>query len=287
MARPLPPPRRLASPAPVLVVGAGGAVGRLLAPLWARAGAAVVLTSRAALPDAGLPALRWTPGEGLPGIEGAAAMIVLAGPTPRGGGDPVQGAAIAGACMAAARTLGIGRVLLASSAAVYGVDPARTWSEDDAPRPVSPYGAAKLAAEAAAGTGATALRIGNVAGADSLLAGRLPPPVEAVAIDTYPDGTTPVRSYIGPDTLAAVLIALARHAGPLPPALNIGAPKPVAMGDLAAAADLRWTARHRPDSPARRIVLDTRRLWRLVAAPAGASDPAAMVAEVRAAGGRP
>ncbi len=47
----------------------------------------------------------------------------------------------------AARTLGVGRVVLASSSAVYGDDPALPKTEDMPPRPLSPYAAQKLANE--------------------------------------------------------------------------------------------------------------------------------------------
>ncbi|HZF74379.1 MAG TPA: UDP-glucose 4-epimerase GalE [Acetobacteraceae bacterium] len=73
------------------------------------------------------------------------------------------------ACAAA----GVRRVLLSSTAAVYGV-PERVPVAEDAPtRPVSPYGSSKLAAEAvlaeagaAHGLQVAALRYFNVAGAD-------------------------------------------------------------------------------------------------------------------------
>lgn len=274
----------------VLVVGAGGAVGRLLARPWAAMGAPVILTSRAGLQAAGLAAVRWTPGTPLPALPPIAAMIVLAGTTPRSGGDLALSPAIARACRAAAQGLGVGRVLHASTAAVYGFRTAApleaAWSEDEVPQPGTDYGRARLLAEgvwADSPIPATALRIGNVAGADALLAGRLPPPAAPVALDTFADGATPMRSYIGPQTLARVLMALAQHPGPLPPVLNIAAPQPVSMGDLARAAGLRWHPRPRPEAPDRALVLDTTLLQGLVPLPACGAEPGAIVAEARAA----
>lgn len=48
----------------------------------------------------------------------------------------------------AARGGGVKRLVFASSAAIYGDNPALPLREDAVPRPVSPYGAAKLASEA-------------------------------------------------------------------------------------------------------------------------------------------
>lgn len=69
---------------------------------------------------------------------------------------------------------GVDRVLLSSTAAVYGLPEGDApVAEDAAPRPASPYGSSKLAAEAALmeaasahGHAAAALRYFNVAGAD-------------------------------------------------------------------------------------------------------------------------
>jgi UDP-glucose 4-epimerase len=47
----------------------------------------------------------------------------------------------------AARRAGVRRVVYASSSSIYGDQPASSKREDDLPAPISPYGAAKLAAE--------------------------------------------------------------------------------------------------------------------------------------------
>ena len=71
----------------------------------------------------------------------------------------------------AARLEGARRVVLASSAAVYGDDPAQPKREDMAPRPLSPYAVAKLTLEhyarmetALHGLGTVSLRFFNVYG---------------------------------------------------------------------------------------------------------------------------
>jgi UDP-glucose 4-epimerase len=104
------------------------------------------------------------------------------------------------------------RLLLASTGAVYGVPARQPISEDEPPAPVNPYGASKLAAEAAAAyqaatgkIGSIVLRAFNIAGAvsgrgDSDLS-RIIPKTLAVAAGRFSqlhvngDGTA-VREYL-------------------------------------------------------------------------------------------
>jgi hypothetical protein len=95
-----------------------------------------------------------------------------------------------------------------------------------------------------------------------------------------------VRSWIGPVTLARVLGALAARAvagDALPAVLNVAAPRPAAMADLLDAAAVPW--RFGPPTPAviPAVTFDTGLLQSLVALPADAGEPAALVREWRAA----
>jgi nucleoside-diphosphate-sugar epimerase len=225
------------------------------------------------------PQVEWRPLEAaLPGRYQA--MIVLAGAVR---GDLGLNARLAEACLAAAERAGIGRVLLASSSAVYGVG--EGLAETAATRPVNDYGRAKLEAEAVAdlwrgrGLAATSLRIGNVAGADALLAGI--EPGKPVIIDQFADGTGPLRSYIGPRSLADVLAALLEK--DLPPVLNVAAPNPVGMADLASAAGADWAYCPAPPTAHQRITLDCSQLASLYSF--GESSAADMVAEWQATRG--
>lgn len=277
----------------VLVLGAGGRLGRLLAAAWGdgrAAGLAPVWQSRRDLPGAARLDPLAEP-DGLTRLAaGTDALLVLAGTLPGRGGPLALNTELALAALAAAPPGA--QVFLASSAAVYGPGGARDFHEADPPAPAAPYGAAKAAMEAAAAQWCrqagpraprlTALRIGNVAGADALLGQGGAGPV---TLDRFADGTGSVRSYIGPATLAAVLAGLARRAAAgraLPAVLNIAAPGAVAMADLARAAgrDLLWRAA--PEGAIARVVLDTGRLAGLVAPEPGSGDPARMVAEWRA-----
>jgi UDP-glucose 4-epimerase len=278
-----------------LFVGMSGRVGRLIRP---------------ALPPDALCARRTGAGGGMDGgmdwdiLAGPApllgladrigpprALVMLAGNTPATGSDMTLNVALAQAAMQAARAAGVGRVLLASSSAVYAGHRDSPWHEGDAPAPAGAYGAAKLAMEAAAapfrdaGLSVCALRIGNVAGADALLL-NAPGPIR---LDRFAEGeaaTTgdgPVRSYIGPATLARVLLALSNDGGDLPPVLNLAAPRPVTMQALTEAAGMEWTWVPAGPKAARRVVLDCAALAARVHFDDTDSDPAAMVAQWRAA----
>ncbi|GLS86121.1 epimerase [Cypionkella aquatica] len=268
-----------------LVVGASGRVGRLLAQAWMRSGLQPVLQHRGAGLAAKAPQLEWHPLVGAPLPSGRfTAMIVLAGAVR---GDLGLNAQLAEACLRAAVDAGIGQVLLASSSAVYGVNGGLPCHETTRCAPVNDYGRAKLAAEIIADQWRdrlriTALRIGNVAGADALLANLQPD--QPTSIDCFADGTGPVRSYIGAVTLADVLAKLLGQA--LPGVLNIAAPQPVAMADLADAAGAAWSYQPAPAAAHQRITLDCARLSRHYSFTESQSDAAAMVAEWRACKGQ-
>lgn len=264
----------------VLLVGGTGRVGRMLRHHWALDAKAprLVVQSRQELPGCGDQVL-WSPLAGPQGLEpqlqrlglpDLTAMIVLAGVTPgiTAAGEPADledNLRLAEACLAAARALGIGRVLLASSAAVYGAAADGHAFDEQAPlNPVNPYGAAKLRMERAcqpwraAGMDLCLLRIGNVAGADALLGANHRPDglSPQIVIDRFADGGGPVRSYIAAGALTHVLVQLTCLPTALPPVLNIAAPEPVAMVALAQAAGWAPGFRPAPSSAHQRIVLD-------------------------------
>ncbi|WP_241557912.1 NAD-dependent epimerase/dehydratase family protein [Falsirhodobacter deserti] len=233
----------------LIVTGATGRLARLLRPHW---------------PDA----VWLARGQAWPAGQGGV-ILNLAGVTdPAGPLDDNVTTAAAAITEGARRGA---RVFLLSSAAVYGRGD-RDFSEDDTTAPLNAYGQAKLRMEALAGS-ATILRLGNVAGADALL-GRA---AEEVTLD--PAGESgPVRSYIGPVTLARVLWAL-MQAPSLPRILNIAEPPPVAMSALLAAAGIPWRFGPPREGTIPRVGLDTTRLQAICPLPP--ADPARMVAEWR------
>ncbi|MAC81887.1 MAG: NAD-dependent epimerase [Rhodobacteraceae bacterium] len=256
----------------VIVLGATGRLGGILRRHWAGGrdpGTLWLARDPGRAPGSGLVAC--DPLGDPQGLarraQGAQAVLCLAGITPAAaarGAAFEEDARLALAAMAAAEAAGA-HTFLCSSAAVYGRAEG-LLEETAAPTPVAPYGQSKAAMEAAAlaqaartGQGVTILRIANVAGADAILGGWR----EGFALDAYPDGTTPARSYIGAATLARVLATL-MGLRDLPQLLNIAAPGVVEMGALLDAAGLPWAARPAPDTAIARVELFTQRLTALV-----------------------
>ncbi|NUB45388.1 NAD-dependent epimerase/dehydratase family protein [Fertoebacter nigrum] len=259
-----------------LVLGAGGRIGRMLRGVWPGQG---IWHARQG------GDLAWDMlADPVPGQLHPDVVLNLAGVTDARA--PMEhNVALAQAAWQAAAAIGARYVFLMSSAAVYGVAQ-RVWREDDALAPVSAYGEAKARMEnaarawqAAGGPGLTILRLGNVAGADALL-GRAQPGVP-VQLDPVASQRGPLRSYIGPRSLAQVLARLADLAATgttLPPVLNIAAAD-VAMGDLLDAAGLDWFYGDENPAVVPQVSLDTTRLNALCPLPAVAGLPATMVAE--------
>lgn len=270
---------------PVLILGGGGRLGRLLHPVW---------------PD---PNVVWHSRRPLAGhvsfdilddahalemaVRGSRAVLCLAGVTNTSAvADMQNNVRLAAAAVRSAHAVGCPRVLLASSAAVYGRSD-EALSEDGLCVPLSEYGRAKLEMEhetaklgSDLGVQVCALRIGNIAGADAILGGWK----EGFVLDVFDDGASPRRSYIGPVTLARVLDTLSRAAR-LPDVLNIAAPGSVTMGDLLDAAGLPWAPRPARNDAIQSVVLDTSRLKRYVQFQPEDSTPPQMCAEIRATQG--
>ena len=275
------------APRPVLVLGASGRLGRLLRSVW----------------PADRP-VRWHARRAMDGFRscdilkdenqlrslmaGVDTTISLAGVTTasarRTGAPFHENSQLALCCLQAAQEAGCKRVLLMSSAAVYG-RAAGHLAETDQPVDVSAYGQSKLDMEDAAlkssqegRVDVCCLRLGNVAGADAALGGWMP----EAEMDCFVSGRTPQRSYIGISSLARVLLALA-DAQKLPHVLNIAAPQMVAMGDLLDAADLAWSPRPAPATAIEEVHLNTTALSEIFQFTSSETTPSAMVAQWRSA----
>ncbi|MES2665651.1 MAG: NAD-dependent epimerase/dehydratase family protein [Pseudomonadota bacterium] len=252
----------------LVVTGSSGRLGRLLRAAWARtppAGLRLIWSGRG--PEAALP---WDIAAGPVDLPRGCVVLHLAAVLRGTAAEMAQNAVMATHVAQAALDCGAARILMASTIAVYGAR-ATPCDEDDTPRPFSPYGRAKLAAElalmqAAAPIAATALRIGNVVGADALL-GAAGQGQGAIVLDPVPgQAGGPVRSWIGPQRLAQVIVGLIALPD-LPQVLNIAADPPAAMGDLLEAAGKPWQSG--PENPAvlPRAVLNIRRLCSLIDMP--------------------
>ena len=254
-----------------LVLGATGRIGQLLQLSWKRApfGARLLwqgrtgtgleqATHRVVLQPLEEP-------ENLRQVARGRQILCLAGGIP-GRGNLNDNWPLAEAALRA--TLPGGRVILCSSAAVYGNQPG--FLNEAAPlRPASDYGRAKLEMEqrsamlaAQLGVRLCVLRIGNIAGLDAILGGWAP----GFQLDQFADGSTPARSYIGVATLAQVLAALLALPQ-LPGVVNLAQPGLVEMGALLTAAGLGWAARPASEAAIARVVLDTGLLQDLVPLP--------------------
>ncbi|MBD3665015.1 NAD-dependent epimerase/dehydratase family protein [Sulfitobacter sp. TSTF-M16] len=271
---------------PILVLGASGRLGQMLRLCWPDQS---TLQAHSRRPQTGFVSfdLILEPEKSVAAMRHARAVICLSGVTgataDRTENVYSRNTDLALAAIRAAHAASVERVFLASSAAVYGRG-ADIQDEESPCTPVSDYGRAKLNMEEAGlaearalGQQVTALRIGNVAGADAVLGGWH----DQMALDVLADGRTPRRSYIGPCTLARTIHTLTQKTA-LPEILNIAAPGVVEMGALLDAADLPWA--HRTPGPGviEEVALCTKRLERHAAFAPEDSTPAGMVADWRA-----
>lgn len=268
-------------PLRVLVLGATGRVGRMLRRAWDIAPPAGLVPLYQGRRAADTVDVLWDPlGGALP--DGRFDRVLsLLGVVPGPGADLSQNVALGRAALRATQAVGARHVLLASSSAVYGTALERAYREDDTPAPEAPYGAAKLEMERACaaapdGPGVTMLRIGNVAGADALLLNVARG--GAMRLHRFADGGGPVRSYIGPKSLARVLETLLR-ADALPGALNIASPVPVTMQALLEAGTTPFEWAPAPASAVQHITLDCHALAARHAFDKDASTPRHMLAE--------
>ncbi|WP_296478648.1 NAD(P)-dependent oxidoreductase [Roseinatronobacter sp.] len=268
----------------VLILGASGRLGGMLRRHWIEAHAHPVWQFRS-------PPSRTVsrgsvhvcdPLVNLPDCGPVDAVVSLAGIVPGKTASLSLNTELGLAAIDCAGMLGARHVFLSSSAAVYGAA-ASPLHEDGTADPVSAYGQAKLAMEEAArlraaryGIAVTALRIGNVAGADALLGQNR----NRYRLDQLVDGRGPVRSYIGPREFARLLQALsclACRGATLPTRLNLALPGCVAMADLCRAAATPFDWHPAPAHALQSVVLDVARLAALVPLPW--ADPAEIVAD--------
>lgn len=254
----------------IVVLGASGRLGRMLHWAWKDRSSHDIIwhVGRQTAPS-GAASGSYMSGDLLDphsalceALRAAEVIVNLAGVTPGPDADLSRNIALGVAPFHLAPDA---RILTASSGAVYGRSEI-PLSEFSNTAPLSPYGLSKLHMEQAISKVAMdrahiLLRIGNVAGADQLLGGLSE---DRPQLHCFDDGSTPVRSYIGPrgfgDAIAALLTV---QSSPTNPALNLAAPYPVSMGALLDAADRPYTPVPAPSDLTRRVVLDTARLQRM------------------------
>lgn len=261
----------------LLVLGASGKLGRIFR--WAAPQAASYPVDLSVVfrgddhPDG---ALVWSEGVDPSAWGPVDAIVALWGVTRGSPEDLGKNTTLALEAIRLGDILGVDRVLHCSSVAVYA--PLQTPLPESALcAPMDAYGQAKLAMEKAVQDAPSQarqvmMRIGSIAGAESLFANGLK--TGAVELPVFEDGLGPQRSYISPmDITRAICDLCAIPVADLPFAVNLGAQHPVGMADLALA--MGWTVHRRAmqDGERQRAILQTNLLHSLVSLPPEASDP--------------
>jgi len=260
------------------MLGASGKLGRALRTSLAD----VIPVFRRNAPEG---AVQWQPGDAIRAVPEVEVILALWGVT-RGTPEALaENTSLAQEAMALAEAIGARRVLHCSSAAVYAPGP-QDLAETARLAPPNAYGQAKLRMERAVlDSGQAAeqviLRIGNVAGADSLFANMRPQ--GQIRLDRFEDGAAPERSYIGAPSLARVIEALA-HADLPGGVVNVAAPGGVSMARLAEAAGCGVLWQDAPPNATRRVVLDTSLLRRICAIPEAEAQPGYLIDSARQSG---
>lgn len=281
----------------ILLVGSGGRIGRMISYNWTQmlpSGQSFIRQGRVQDWPTDSSSLQWDPANGVAALctwvdrfGPIDVMFILSGVVPAPGCDLSLNTTIAQTCLDGAKAAGIRRVLLSSSSAVYGAYKNLPYKETDYTKPVNAYGEAKLTMEALGRSYVTddfevsALRIGNVAGADALLLNRAKATADRpLLIDRFQDGSGPSRSYIGPKTLARVCQTLTTTLSRLPAVINVAAPEPLKMEELAIAANIPWTYKPAPSTAHQNITLDCGNLTLLHEFEKKASSAGTQIAEL-------
>ncbi len=270
----------------VLVLGAGGKVGRLLSQFWRRnppEGLCPLYQSGGVKRDG---YLTWRADGDVSALPEAETIVALWG---RSEGDRQSmqvNVELGLRALEIATELGAKRLLLASSSAVYAGSGAGRHAEADMlVEPSGAYGASKLEMEravlAASGAGrgpvVSVLRLANIIGADSLF-DNLQPGGEVV-LDRFSSGGGPMRSYLTVGDLAHVLGVLATcPQAVLPSIVNVAGSHALAMADLVeqAAGQVVWQAA--PPTALERVEMNTSLLQQITGPLAQSSDPGLAIA---------
>lgn len=273
-----------------LLLGAQGKAGRALRQAWIDTpphAFEIVPVARHPQHEAVLP---WT-GQGTRPVPGdVRAIIAMWGVTHGTPAELKANSSLAIKALNLAEQIGAATVLHCSSAAVYG-HRAEPMTEDMALVPASDYAQSKVDMEQAIAAWHRAhpgvpvksviLRIGNVAGADSLFLNLARG--KAITLDRFGDGQGPRRSYVSMQDMARMVEALLRDPS-RDGIFNIAAPDPTDMAAIADAAGAEVAWRPAPDGANPVLHLDTTRLARVLPPDPAWGDAAHLVRAARAGG---
>ena len=227
----------------VAVVGATGFLGRSLVPALRTAGAQVATYTRS------IPFLD-ADGRAAPGLAGAGTVFWLAtGANPQTAEQQpdrvvadhtaFRGLLHAVQELTPAPTV----VLLSSGGTVYDPAASPPYDESSPTRPVSAYGAGKLALEELLAREApgrqVAVRVSNaygpgqpVASGQGVIAHWLRAAQCGQPVRLFGDPST-TRDYVFVQDIVRALVAVAGHSSHLPPVLNVGSGRPTTLAELA------------------------------------------------------
>jgi UDP-glucose 4-epimerase len=239
----------------VLVTGGSGFVGRTVVGALRARGARVTVCDQAPYPSDEVPSVvgdlrdpavrdKALP-PGTTGVVHLAAITSVLGSLRDPAGVHEVNVEVTAGLLELARQREVPRFVMSSTNAVVGDVGAGTIHEGMPPRPLTPYGATKAAAEMllsgyAGGYGLTccALRLTNVYGPgmahkDSLVPRLMRAARDGATVQVYGDGTQ-VRDFVHVDDVVAGLLVAwrARHVGPL----IVGSGRSVSVLDLIEAA---------------------------------------------------
>ena len=162
--------------------------------------------------------------------------------------------------------LSVGKVILISSAAVYG-NHKHIFSEYDECKPISNYGRSKLSIENTylekLHDNISILRLGNVLGLDTVGKAFANGNTRDRYIDCRKDYSTPLRTYVDAQILADIIIFSIRKFGYLPQKLNIGRRKPQSMHSAVQELGINFELRI-TDSVSKDLALDTSQLFTIL-----------------------
>lgn len=175
---------------------------------------------------------------------------------------------IAKSALKVADAIGAERLIYFSSSSVYGHG--ECIKEIDKPNPNTAYGMSKLAAEeylysSASSVKVLSLRIGNIICADSITARYIwdEKPTD-LHLDIFPDNHSLTRSYIGPTTLANILIELLFYDQALTGPINIASHQAVDLTELLRQVNIPWESVSCRDSRKQRITLSIDKLMEVI-----------------------
>jgi UDP-glucose 4-epimerase len=186
--------------------------------------------------------------------------------------------------MEAMRDTGVRRVVLASSAAIYGEQARQPINEDHVPNPNSPYGVSKIAAEyyvstlgALYGIETVSLRIFNTYGPGQDLPPSHPPVIPQLLKQAQSGGSLVIfgdgiqtRDFVYVDDVVDALVLAATAVDINRAVINVGSGQEVSINELATkvarAAGKRVNVLHNPgvSGGVSRLVADVRRAQQLL-----------------------